>query len=112
MDEVNNPVNTALRLPKHCELLSNYDSFFSGLPGFSCWSLCFTGKKTGAGYVRDEAFYCYCCFILLTQLGKQPTLALSIQAHRLQGDPGGSARTSASDKAPMVQLETVLNSHT
>lgn len=36
MDEVNNPVNTVRSLPKHCELLSNYDLFFSGLPGFSC----------------------------------------------------------------------------
>lgn len=36
MDEVNNPVNIVHRLPKHCELLSNYDLFCSGLPGFSC----------------------------------------------------------------------------
>lgn len=55
-------------------------------------------KQTGAGYIRDKALHCYCCFILLTQLGKQPTLALSIQAHRLQRDPDSSAHTSASDK--------------
>lgn len=55
-------------------------------------------KQTGVGYVTDRALHCYCCFILLTQLGKQPTLALSIQAHRLQHDPDGSAHTSASDK--------------
>ena len=68
-----------------------------------CWSFCLTGKKemgqhTGAGYIRDRALHCYCCFILLTQLGKQPTLALSIQAHGLQRDPDSSAHTSASDK--------------
>lgn len=34
----------------------------------------------------------------MTQLGKQPTLALSMQAHRLQRDPDSSAHTSASDK--------------
>lgn len=68
-----------------------------------CWSFCLTGKKrgqhtTGIGYIRDRALRCYCCFILLTQLGKQPTLALSIQAHRLHRDPDTSAHTSASDK--------------
>lgn len=55
-------------------------------------------KHTGAGYIRDQALCCYCCFMLLTQLGKQPTLALSIQAHGLQRDPDSSAHTSASDK--------------
>lgn len=34
----------------------------------------------------------------MTQLGKQPTLALSIEAHMLQRDPDSSAHTSASDK--------------
>lgn len=39
MDEVNNPVNIAHTQCEACqntELLSNYDLFFSGLPGFSC----------------------------------------------------------------------------
>lgn len=36
--------------------------------------------------------------MLLTQLGKQPTLTLSIQAHGLQRDPDSSAHASASDK--------------
>lgn len=57
-----------------------------------------TGQHIGVGYIRDRALHCYCCFILLTQLGKQPTLALSIRAHRLQHDPDSSAHTSASDK--------------
>ncbi len=57
-----------------------------------------TGQHAGVGYIRDRALCCYCCFILLTQLGKQPTLALSIQARRLQRDPDSSAHTSASDK--------------
>lgn len=57
-----------------------------------------TGQHAGVGYIRDRTLHCYCCFILLTQLGKQPTLALSIQAHRLQRDPDSSAHTSASDK--------------
>ena len=89
-------------LPKHCELPSNYDSFFQRTSKvFSCIGpFCLTGKektgqRTGAGYVREgerdrereRAFRCYCCFILLTQLGKQPTLALSIQAHGLQAWP-------------------------
>lgn len=34
----------------------------------------------------------------MTQLGRQPTLALSIQAHGLPRDPDSSAHTSASDK--------------
>lgn len=54
--------------------------------------------STGVGYIRDRALHCYCCFILLTQPGKQPTLALSMQALRLQRDPGASAHTSAADK--------------
>lgn len=57
-----------------------------------------TGQHTRVGYIRDRTLHCYCCFILLTQPGKQPTLALSIQAHRLQRDPDSSAHTSASDK--------------
>lgn len=103
VDEVNNPVDTVLGLPKHCELLSNYDLCFIGLPLFGPSALLEQRdrqhiKQTGAGYIRDRALHCYCCFILLTQLGKQPTLALSIQAHRLQHDPDSSAHTSASDK--------------
>lgn len=56
------------------------------------------GQHTGAGYIRDSVLHCSCCFILLTQLGKQPTLALSIQAHGLQRDPDSSAHTDVSDK--------------
>lgn len=57
-----------------------------------------TSQHTGVGYIRDRTLRGYCCFILLTQLGKQPTLALSIQARRLQRDPDSSAHTSVSDK--------------
>ena len=88
---------------------------------FMCWLLLFhwkeeTGqhvKQTGVGYIRDGALHWYCCFILLTQLGKQPTLALSIQTHRLQRDPDSSSHTSASDKGSHgASGDGVKNGHT
>lgn len=103
---MNNSVNTALRLLKYCELLSNYDLFlFFPVDSQDFHVLVFllnwkekTSQHTGVGYIRDRTLHGYCCFILLTRLGKQPTLALSIQARRLQRDPDSSAHTSVSDK--------------
>lgn len=58
-----------------------------------------SSSRQRAAYIRDRTLHCLCCFILLTQLRRQPTLALSTEAHGLQRDPAGSALAGASDKA-------------
>lgn len=75
MDEVNNPVNTERA---GCQNTVNYYPimirFSVDFQDFHVLVLLLdwkeeTGrhiKHTGAGYIRDRALHCYCCFILLT----------------------------------------------
>lgn len=70
---------------------------------FICLSFCVAvwrrvapHRRLRVAYIRELKRLCY--FILLTQLGKQPTLALSIQEHGLERDPDWPAHTSISDK--------------
>lgn len=100
---MNNTVNTALRLLRYCQLLSSYDFFSVDCQDFLVLVSLFhwkeeTSQHTGVCYIKDRTLHCYCCFSLLTQIGKQPTLALSIEVHRLQPDPDSPAHTGVSDK--------------
>lgn len=58
-----------------------------------------SSSRQRAAYIRDRTLHCLRCFILLTQLRRQPTLALSTEAHGLQRDPDSSALAGAPDKA-------------
>lgn len=100
-DVVNNVVCTAHRLLKHWIIIQLWSVSRWTIGHVLVLPLNWKEEKdqhAAAGYIRDRTLRCCRCFILLTQLGKQPTLALSIEAHRLQHDPDSSAHTRASDK--------------